>query len=50
MMPPASLFAASIPKINISANNAPSHLKSYEQLIQGVIHHPVWFGGRPSVG
>ena len=50
MMPRGSLFSASIPRNNISANNAPSHLKSYEQLIQRVIHHPVWFGGHPFIG
>jgi hypothetical protein len=49
-MPRASLFSASIPRNNISANNAPLHLKRYEQLIQGMIHHPVLFGGRPSIG
>jgi hypothetical protein len=46
----ASLFAASIPKIHISANITPLRLKQYQQFIQVVIHDQVSFDGGPSIG
>jgi hypothetical protein len=50
MMPPATLFAAPIPKIHTAANNAPSRLQQYQYFIQVVINHQVSFGGGLSIG